>query len=435
MKARLALALLACIIMGACAGPSLRYKKEVTALFEKGAFENAAAKIETNRSKMYGERDAALFYLDFGTALNAAQMNLESSRAFGAAQDEIDALFTRSIAAGLGTLIINDYTQPYRPRLFEQALTYFLRGLDFLALGEQNSAVVEARRAVFFLDNARNNQSGLNDDAFVQYFASMLFEDRGQLSSARIARTNARNAYERNRGRGAANEPDFPLPPNHRDMGEVIIFHMNGKVPFKISKSIMFAWNDVWFTVQGNSDLAGVDRDIMNGVLAGAFGRSISISFPSLEQSPFIITSSAVMTGGQEVRTQLVSDIAAAARQTLDEELLVDSARMITRAVTKYILSVQARHAAKKISGDDAVGQLVGALFSVASAVTERADTRSWFTLPAEIRMASVFLEPGRHDIKLVFYDNAGRAVDEKAFNNVQINRGARTYLYHRTAR
>ena len=434
MKARLAL-LLACTLLGACAGPSLRYKKEVNGLFERGAFENAAAKIESNRSRMYGERDATLFYLDFGTALNAAQMNLESSRVFGAAQDAIDDLFTRSIAAGLGTLIINDYTQPYRPRLFEQALTYFLRGLDFLALGEQNSAVVEARRAVSFLDYARGNQGGLNDDAFVQYFASMLFEDRGQTSSARIARANARNAYEKNKGIGAAGEPDFPLPPNHRDLGEVIIFHMNGKVPFKISKSIMFAWNDVWFTVQGNSDLVGVEQDIMNGVLAGAFGRSISVSFPSLEQGPFIISSSAAFAGGQEVKTQLVSDIAAAARQTLDEELLVDTARMITRAVTKYILSVQARRAAKKISGDDAVGQLVGVLFSAASAVTERADTRSWFTLPAEIRMASIFLAPGRHDIKLVFYDNAGRAVDEKVFNNVQINRGARTYLYHRTAR
>jgi hypothetical protein len=119
----------------------------------------------------------------------------------------------------------------------------------------------------------------------------------------------------------------------------------------------------------------------------------------------------------------------------LKEELAANTARMITRAVTKYILSVQARHAAKKISGDDTVGQLTGILFSVLSNLTEKADTRSWFTLPAEIRMASLFLPPGEHDIKLVLYDNAGRPIDEHLFEKVQINKGERTYLYHRTAK
>jgi hypothetical protein len=135
------------------------------------------------------------------------------------------------------------------------------------------------------------------------------------------------------------------------------------------------------------------------------------------------------------METQLVADISSAARETLKEELAANTARMITRAVTKYILSVQARHIAKKISKDDNIGQLTGILFSVLSNITEKADTRSWFTLPAEIRMASLFLSPGRHNIKLVMHDNAGKTIDEHLFENVQINKGERIYLYHRTAK
>lgn len=435
MKARLALTILLCSILSACAGPSLRYKKDVNSLFDAGKFDNAAAKIEANRSKAYGSRDKLLYLLDLSAAQNAAHKNEASNRVMAAAQQDIDDLYTKSIARGLGTLVVNDYTQPYRPPLFEWAQTYFIRGLDFLSLQDKEGAAVEARRAVFLLDKARESQSGYNDDAFVQYFSSMIFEDTGNLSSARIARANAMKAYERQKGKSAANAPDFPLPPDFEDKGELVLFHLNGKVPYKISRELMFAWNDLWFTLQDNGDLQDVSQDVINAAFAGAFGRSVTVSFPALAPSQYMIETSAVSAYGAEpVQTQLVSDIAAAARQTLDEEMLANHARMITRAVTKYILSVQARHAAQKAAGDTA-GDLAGILFSVLSNITEKADTRSWFTLPAEIRMASMFLEPGIHNIKITFYDRSKNAIDEHLFEKVQINKGERTYIYHRTAK
>ena len=433
MKARLTLALALCTILCACAGPSLRYKNEIDRLFERGKFEVAADRIEANRSKMYGERDEMLFHLDTASAVHAAHMNERSNSSLAAAQDKMEDLEVRSIAGGIGTLLINDYTQPYRARVFERAFSHFMRGMDLLALGEDNGAVVEARRAVFFLDYTRERQSGYNDDAFVQFFASMMFEDRGQLSSARIARNNALNAYENQRGFSSARAPDFQPPPprERRGKGELIVFHLNGRAPLIISQEIMLAWNDVWFTVQGNNDLQGVPQSTINAVFAGAFGRSVTVSFPQLVASNYLITTSAV----NGVATQLVSDIGAALRQTLNEERTAAFARTVTRAVTKYILSVQSRHFAQKATGDETVGQLVGIFMSALSNVTEKADTRSWFTLPAEVRMASLWLPAGQHDIRLVSYDNTGRAVDERLFENVQINEGGRTYLYHRTAR
>ncbi|MDR0735129.1 MAG: hypothetical protein LBG16_05560 [Elusimicrobiota bacterium] len=414
----------------------MRYKKEVNALFDKGDFSAAAAKIENNKDKAYGKKDALLYLLDLGAAQNAAHQNGPSNEAFAQAQEKIEELSAQSISANIGTLAINDYTQPYRARVFEQALTYFLRGLDYLALGAPAEAAVEARKAVFFLDKTRDSKTGYNDDAFVQYFASLIFEDMGLRSDARISRANAKNAYEKQKGKSAAQLPDFPAPPDYADKGEAIIFHLNGKVPQKISQAVMFAWNDIWFTLQGNGELDGVPSDVMNAVYAGAFGNSVTVSFAQLRDENYMITSSCAQAGeGPQVQTQLAADIAAAAKQTLDDEIITNRMRMITRAAVKYILSVQARLAAKKISGNDTVSSLVGMTISVLSNTTEKADTRSWFTLPAQIRMARLFLPPGQHDIKLVLFDDAGRAIDEHVFEKVQINKGGRTYLYLRTAK
>lgn len=437
IKARLAIIITALSVLCACAGPSVRYKKDISSMMDNGNYEGVEVKIKEGKNKHYGEHNALLYYLDLSTPQTALYDNTASNQSLAAAQDVIEDLQVKSITQGLGTLIINDNTQPYRAPVFEQALTYFYRAMDYLYLSDHQSAVVEARKAVFFLDNVREKkEKGFNDDPFVQYFASMLFEDSSSLSSARIARANAKNAYEKDKAWSNAKAPDFPLPSNWRDMGEVVVFHYNGKVPYRISNSIIFAWNDVWFAVNGNGDLNGVGDDVISAVYAGAFGRSITISFPALQDNPYIITASSVsVPDGEPIKTQLVSDIAQNAKASLKEQLAGDYTRTIIRAVTKYILSVQAKHAATKIANDETVGEVVGAIFSVFSNITEKADTRSWFTLPAEIRMADMFLEPGSYDITMKFYDNRNQTIDEHVFEKVQIIKGQRIYLYYRTSK
>ncbi|MDR0952906.1 MAG: hypothetical protein LBM71_01770 [Elusimicrobiota bacterium] len=439
MKARLALIITVSTILCACAGPSLRYKNDVNSLLEKGNFAGAAQKIQEEESDEYGSNNALLFQLDLSSAYVGEHNDSEVNATLAQAQDTIDKLYAKSITQGLGTLLINDNTEPYRARVYEAALTYFLRAMSYLAQNNLEDAAVEARRAVFFLDKTRQSKtSGYSDDAFVQYFASMIFEDIGSLSDARISRQNAQNAYEKDKSWSAAALPNFPPPQDYAQKGEAVIFHYNGKAPYKISKSISLAWNDIWFALNDVSDLDGVSKDTVNAVFAGAFGRSITISFPEMVDNSYKITSSEVLVNGLDsppIETQLVADISQIAKQTLKEELAAAYARTVVRAVSKYILSVQAREGTKSATNNDTLGELVGMLFSTLSYITEKADTRSWFTLPSQIRMGSIFLPPGAYDIKLVFYNEEKKAIDEHLFEKVQINKGQRTYLYHRTAK
>ena len=435
-KARFTLIIIALCLLSACTGPSLRYKKSVIDSMNEGSFDKTAAIVEKNKSKQYGNKNAVLYYLDLSTAQSSAYDNENSSKSLTSALEITEDLSVKSVSASLGTLIINDNTLPYNPPVYEQALMHFFLAMDYLYGRYPEDSLVEANRVVFLLDNNRETQNKdlYNDDAFVQYFASMIFEDNGKMSDARIARTNAENAYKK-QSESRAQMPQINLPSNYRDLGEAVILHYNGKAPVKISKSFMVAWDNVRFAVDNNNDLKGTGQDVIDAVYAGAYGKSVTISMPEYKDVEYHIKSSAVCAdGGSLEKTTLVSDISWAAKQTLKQNMSAIYMRMATRAVTKYILSVQAKHIAEK-NGGDTMGTVVGSLFSILSNVSEKADTRSWFTLPAEIRMANLFLTPGVHDIKLLLFNADGQAIDEYVFENVKISKGKRTYLYHRTSK
>lgn len=436
MKARFALLIIALSVLTACAGPSLRYKKDVFSKMDEGRFDKAQTLIEENKSKSYGDKNAVLYYLDLSSQQMARRDSADAISSLSAAGEITESLYAKSISASLGTLMINDNTVAYVPPLFERAMLHLNSAVNYLYDGEENSALVEANRIVFMLDRNREDHPKdlYNDDAFAQYLASMIYEDNGKVSDARISRQNAKNAYERQAG-SSASMPQIDLPSDYQEKGEAVILHYNGKAPIKISKSVMLAWNDIWFAVEDNSDLASTSQGLINAVYAGAFGRSITVSFPEFQDMPYKIKYSEVSAdGGTPVRTQLVSDVAWQAKADLSQSMKGIYTRTVIRAVTKYILSVQARHIAEKNWGED-MGFIVGSIMSILSNATEVADTRSWFTLPAQIRMANLFLAPGIHNIKIKFISAQGHTIDEYLFENVQIIKGKRTYLHTRTSR
>jgi len=84
----------------------------------------------------------------------------------------------------------------------------------------------------------------------------------------------------------------------------------------------------------------------------------------------------------------------------------------------------------RQLSRDEAA---LGILSNVLNVLTERADTRSWLTLPKNIYLARVTLEPGVYDIKLDLTAGSGAPLDVQVFNDIDIQAGQTRYLtYHR---
>src|SRR3989304_5630507 len=78
----------------------------------------------------------------------------------------------------------------------------------------------------------------------------------------------------------------------------------------------------------------------------------------------------------------------------------------------------------------NSAGAAVAAMaVEIAGLVTERADTRSWLTLPARIHLARLPLPPGTYTVKVDLLGDAGRIVSTQEYANMVIRRGAKTYL------
>jgi len=88
-------------------------------------------------------------------------------------------------------------------------------------------------------------------------------------------------------------------------------------------------------------------------------------------------------------------------------EMLVKS---VARAAVKYAVVQAIEDGARK--EDETLGDVAAVVGNAFAALTERADTRSWTLLPAQIQLVRLPLPPGRHDVWVVADGGAGRTLD-----------------------
>lgn len=428
------LGVVAIVACSACGAPSLRYKYEVNKLAAAGKFEEAAQLI-SGKKQAYGKKDRVLYDLDRSSLLHDAQQPAESDLLLAQAQQQIEDSYTQSVSEHAAQFLINDLTVAYNAADYEVALTFFYRAMNFLQQNDVRSAAVEARKAVFFLDHLRGRKkSGYTDDPFVQYVASLVFESVGEIDDARIARHNALKAYQK-RGWTA---PDFFVPPNAQEYGEIILFHYVGKIPLKKSQTIQLAWDKALaFAKTPVENGSAVSPEVQNAIYAGITGSAITVAYPVLEEQPYAVASSQAQINGHLVPLQQMTDVSEMLKQDLNEKLPGIWFRLATRAVLKRIAAVQAHHAVESAQGDkskDSWGWLAEMAVSVLGAATEKADTRQWFTLPARIYMTRVFVDPGSQQIQLLLRDENGNIIGEHTFEKVTVRKGERLFLHYRTA-
>lgn len=427
----LTLLLTALLCCGACGAPSLRHKKEVNKLLAAGEFAAAQQRLEAAEKSEYTQRDRVLYQLDSAAVLHDGKQYQKSDEQLALAQDRMEELYTQSISGHVGQYVFNDLTVAYQPATYERALTYYYRAMNFLACGHVDAALIEANKAVFYLDHLTGkNSSFWQNEPFIQYFMSLVFESAGKLDDARIARARAAQS-------NAQAVKALTLPALPAGYGEVVLVHANGKVPLKKSQTFQVAWDQIQLWMNDPAERSySMDPAVRNAIYAGLLGSAITVAYPVLEEQLFEIkTSEAVTAQGQVYPTQLLGNVSLAAQTDLKDKEAATLLRMAVRAANKRIAAVQANHAASKVADDEDAGYLAEMLVSFLGALTERADTRQWFTLPAQFRLTRFYVPAGVQDIKLRARDGFGRIVGEYTFQNVPVRAGGRVYLHYRTAK
>ena len=227
---------------------------------------------------------------------------------------------------------------------FQNAYSFYLSGVVYELLGEENDAYIDYKKALeIYPENSYVQRDVLRLAQRLQ-----MEDDLASLAKRFPTLYNTRTV--------AAKSGE----------GELILLYEEGFVPSREEIKIPF------FLPGGLVTLAfpyyrGPWRDL----------------YPSLE----------VLTGNTPLgRTELLCDVRGLALKSLQEKMPILLTRQVVRAVSKSL----AQQAARQRFGD--AGQLGMILYSVLS---ENADLRSWLTLPENVQILRVNLPAGEQQLRL----------------------------------
>lgn len=365
-------------------------------------------------------RDAVLLLLNRSILYRMAQDFERSNADLEAAKLLIDRLSVVSVTEQTGALTINDAMRSFVGEPYEQVLVHVYEALNYLEMGQPDQARVEALQLDVLLN-------GLGDDplagaGFARYVSGLIFETLGEWDDAMIADRKAFEAYRR--------EQAFYVPAPLR--GDLIRltrrlglseelaryqkeFDAQGGAPQKATEVPEGAGEFV-FTL--HSGLAPVKRDAATGATTDE-GRMVMVSMPYYEVRPPRVVAARVHIGAVSRETATVEDIEALAVGSLERRKPEILARAIARAVLKYKASKEAQ------KNSEALAFMV----NVAGVLTERADTRSWSTLPSRISLLRWPLAAGHYRVDVDLLGEDGVVVAQRTFEDVAIAAGEKRFL------
>jgi uncharacterized protein len=418
-----------------------------------------ALKLANNMSEKYG-RKAHLLYLLDSAIINMQCGDYETAKNnFKDAEELAQYLWTQSVTQEASSLVINEYTKPYRGEDFERALINLFAGFTYIMTGEYDEAMVECRKLDIKLSEYNKKYEKKNvykEDALGRYISGILSEitDKKNYSEAYLYYKEAYEAYQTylndyktpiplfviqdliRVAKAADREDELPfLLPNYEkinyieqkkadNLGKIIFINFNGKCPRKVEKSFFI-------------NVPKFSSDQPGGMVKIAFPKYIA-NDPACSDSKIILTpiNHTNDTNIFEAQAILGEDINNIAIKSLADREKRINFKTVARVMLKQTLAQTAGSAAgeklgKKMGGDD--GALIGIIIGRAIAremanVTERADIRSWRALPAEIYISRLFVEPGDYNVSV---ERCKGSLDQ--LNSINIKAGETKFIFYDT--
>ena len=404
------------------------YSQGFAPIEAKLAAEDPAAAMQILDQQRHGRNELLLYLLNKAMLQRMQQDFAASNQSFEQAKQVIQTYSAVSISEQSAAFVINDTTRTYIGTPLEQIMLHVYAALNYLELGNHDAARVEALQVEVRLRQLMQDspESALSVDPFARYLSGMIFEDLGEYSDAMIAYRKAYEAYQAHEKLYALTVPDYlkqdmlrmahkvgldneyaelqaqfgmtrsDIPDTAEKTGELVLLFHNGLAPIKREHSVA--------TVDPGS------------------GRLIRVSLPYYQNRQQLITTARIEVNEMFALTQQVEAIDEIAEQTLQAYLPAITARAVTRAVLKYNMSKEAGRQ----------NDMAGLVVNIVGVLTERADTRSWLSLPANIQMARLQLPAGTYTFSIELLDDIGQVQHTTMLSDIKVNPGERRYVsYH----
>jgi hypothetical protein len=378
--------------------------------------------------------DRVLYLMNKGMLLRMTGDYDESTRSLEEAKQLIERLRALSLREQALSLTVNDATKAFIGEDFERVMVNAYLALNYLEQGRLDDARVEALQVdVLLRDKGQKTTivKPYEEDAFARYLTGIIYEDEGEWSDAMISYRQAYEAYEKQEKAFGVEMPQslkhdlIRLADRVGLTDEAKRFREQFNIKNTMSEADLLQLGEVILTV--HAGLAPIKRERSTTLPNPATGRILRIALPQYQSraQPFGSASLAA-DASPPVSTSRVENIQAIAEKTLDAEMPLITARAVARMAAKDTIAAVTSNSGS--SGDQGGAALLGLLVNVAGVVTERADTRSWFTLPGEIHLARLPLPPGEHTLKLELHARDGHLISSSEIK-VTLRKGEKKYL------
>jgi len=412
-----------------------------------GNYEAALSVVEKQSDSRTGH---VLFLLNKGMILRMKRDFAASNESFEAAKIEMERLYAASISENALSFVVNDATVSYVGDAHEQVLVHLYMALNYLELGQINEARVEALQVDIKLREIGEKvpDSKYTEDAMSRYLSGLIYEELEEWDDAMIAYRKSYEAYKSYQADFGLEMPDMlkhdlvrvaqrlgltgeadqyskefgidaevnePVPDRQ---GELIFVLNNGLAPIKRERAVSTSGPPPSVAVEAATHKqARIAQPVI-----------VNIAIPYYESRSGKALNARVSAVGKQSTTQIMEDIDAIARASLDARMPAITARSVARAIAKGAIQESVDRAGSRDS-DPAI-ELLGSFFiRVASIVTERADTRSWLTLPANLQLARLALPPGSYVVTVELLGEEKRVISTREYQNVVIKERRKTYL------
>jgi hypothetical protein len=380
--------------------------------------------------------DRVLYLLNKGMVLRMKRDFTASNVAFEAAKAEMDRLYAASVSENALSVMVNDSTVSYSGDNYERVLLHLYMALNYLELGDLDSARVEALQVDAKLREFAEKipDSKYAEDAFTLYLTGLIYEDESEFSDAMISYRSAYNVYKKYQTRYGISMPtvlktDLMRMAKQQGLSDE---YAKYKAEFgfePVNNKGKPAEGELVFVL--NNGLAPIKREKAINSFDSSTASMVRIALPSYESRSSNVIGARISVNGRQATTELMEDIDAIAKKNLDEHMPAIIARSVARVVIKAAASKKARDAAlNNKNNDNAVAGMLGALaFQVAAVATERADTRSWLTLPSSIQLARLSLPAGSYNVKVELLGANQQVVASQDYPGMVVKKSRKTFL------
>jgi hypothetical protein len=378
--------------------------------FDTGQYDLAIAQLKPLVERR--DNDELLYLMDLGLVYHTAGRFLDAIETFHAAETLATLRDYTSISGEVGSVVLNDEVSPYKGEDFEKILINVYLAIDYTLLNKWEDALVECRKVDHKLDlMISKGHLPYEQNAFAKYLAASLFESQNEWNDAFVDYRNTLKikgdfpylglSLLRAADRLQASQEfadyrrRFPLTTNYKvgkNQGEIVLLLEQGKIPIKVPSpqfNLLPKFQRRYYTSQ-YVWLRDADTNA-------------------------------------KARTYSLYDIESTAIRELDNRIAGIAAKKIGGVVVKEAIA----YGVASQTNSPALGMLTSLLLHA----TDKADLRSWSTLPAKLQLARMVVPAGKRNLVIDGVNTFGyetRGI--KRWDNVQVNPGQTVFLDFRTA-